>query len=85
MSDFFWDPLEGKIVYIIQRSRSFCASPSCRPQLRRGLQSLGLAQKDSLLLLMIRYYILNNPQNFGYKKNIHLMSVECFTHLSVKM
>jgi hypothetical protein len=33
--------------------RSFCASPGCRPQLRLGLQSLSLAQKDSLLLLMI--------------------------------
>jgi hypothetical protein len=30
--------------------RSFCASPSCRAQLRLALQSLGLAQKDSLLL-----------------------------------
>jgi hypothetical protein len=41
-----------KIVYIIQ-SRSFCASPSYRPRLRLGLQSLGLAQKDSFLLFMI--------------------------------
>jgi hypothetical protein len=43
------------VDYIIKsRSESFCASPSCRPRLRRGLQSLGLAsqlgeaQKDSL-------------------------------------
>jgi hypothetical protein len=35
---FFCDPLEFKIVYIIQ-SRSFCASPSCRPRLRLGLTS----------------------------------------------
>jgi hypothetical protein len=27
--------------------------PSCRPQLRFGLQSLGLPQKESRLLLMI--------------------------------
>jgi hypothetical protein len=53
MSDFFCDPLEDKIVYIIQSRMSFCASPSCRPQLRLGLQSLGLPQKDSLLLFMI--------------------------------
>jgi hypothetical protein len=53
MSDFFCDPLEDKIVYIIQSRRSFSASSSCRPQLRFNLQSLGLAQKDSLLLLMI--------------------------------
>jgi hypothetical protein len=33
--------------------RSFCASTTWRPQLRLGLQSLGLPQKDSLLLLMI--------------------------------
>jgi hypothetical protein len=39
--------------YIIIQSRSFCASPSCRPRLRLGVQSLGLAQKDSLLLLMV--------------------------------
>jgi hypothetical protein len=38
---------------IKSRSESFCASPSCRPQLRFGLQSLGLAQKDSLLLFMM--------------------------------
>jgi hypothetical protein len=38
---------------LISGGRSFCASPSFRPQLRFGLQSLGLAQKDSLLLLMI--------------------------------
>jgi hypothetical protein len=50
---FFCDPLEDKIVYIIQSRRSSCASPSCRPQLRFGLQSLGSAQKDSLLLFMI--------------------------------
>jgi hypothetical protein len=48
MPDFFCDPLEDKIVYnIIQRRRSFCASPSCRPRLRVGLQSLNLAQKGS--------------------------------------
>jgi hypothetical protein len=57
---FFCDPLEDKIVYtrIIQRRRSFCASPSCRPQLRFGLQSLGSAQKDSLLLSMILVYVI---------------------------
>jgi hypothetical protein len=38
---------------IKSRSESFCASPSCRLQLRFGLQSLGLAQKDSLLLFII--------------------------------
>jgi hypothetical protein len=32
---------------------SFCASPSCRPRLCLGLQSLGLAKKYSLLLLKI--------------------------------
>jgi hypothetical protein len=48
MSDFFFcNPLEDKIVHIIKsRSESFCASPHCRPRLRLGLQSLGLAQKD---------------------------------------
>jgi hypothetical protein len=51
MFDFFFcDPLEGKIAYIIQSRSSFCASPSCRPQLRFGVQSLGLAQKETLLL-----------------------------------
>jgi hypothetical protein len=60
MSDFFLDPLEDKIVYIIQRRRSFCASPSCQPQLRLGLQSLGLPQKDSILLLMITTTITTN-------------------------
>jgi hypothetical protein len=50
---FFCDPLEDKVVCIIQSRRSFCASPSCGPRLRLGLQSLSLAQKDSLLLLMI--------------------------------
>jgi hypothetical protein len=40
----------NKLLYV-QSRMSFCASPSCR--LRLGLQSLGLAQKDSLLLLMI--------------------------------
>jgi hypothetical protein len=40
-------------LYIIQSRSSFCASPSCRPQLRFGLQSLGLAQKETLLLVMI--------------------------------
>jgi hypothetical protein len=54
MSDFFCDPLKDKII----QSRSFCASPSCRPQLRLGLQSLRLAQKDSLLLLMIQSTII---------------------------
>jgi hypothetical protein len=38
---------------IKSRSESFWASPSCRPQLRFGFQSLGLAQKDLLLLVMI--------------------------------
>jgi hypothetical protein len=28
MSDFLCDPLESKIVYIIQSRRSFCASPN---------------------------------------------------------
>jgi hypothetical protein len=52
MFDFFFcDPLEDKILYIMQSRSSFCASPSCRPQLRFGLQSLGLAQKETLLLL----------------------------------
>jgi hypothetical protein len=40
---------ENKLV----SRKSYCGSPSCRPRLRLGLQSLGLAQKDSLLLLMI--------------------------------
>jgi hypothetical protein len=53
MFDFFCDALEDKIVYIIQSRSSFCASPSCRPQLRFGIQSLCLAQKETLLLLMI--------------------------------
>jgi hypothetical protein len=53
MFDFFCDPLEDKIVYIILSTRAFCASLGCRPQLRFGLQSLGLAQKETLLLLMI--------------------------------
>jgi hypothetical protein len=48
---FFCYPLEDKIVYIIQSRSSFSASPSCRPQLRFGLQSLGLAQKETVLLL----------------------------------
>jgi hypothetical protein len=38
----YCDPLEDKILYIIQSRGSSCASPSCRPQLRFGLQSLGL-------------------------------------------
>jgi hypothetical protein len=42
---FFYDLLEDKIVYIIQSRRAFCA-PSC--------QSLGVAQKNSLLLLIIK-------------------------------
>jgi hypothetical protein len=46
------------MVYIIQNRSSFCASPSCRPQLHFGLQSLSLAQKETLLLLMIYYNIL---------------------------
>jgi hypothetical protein len=46
------------MVYIIQNRSSFCASPSCRHQLRFGLQSLSLAQKETLLLLMIYYNIL---------------------------
>jgi hypothetical protein len=41
------------LILIIQSKRPFCASPSCLPRLALGLQSLGLAQKDSLLLLMI--------------------------------
>jgi hypothetical protein len=53
MSDFCRNALEDKIVHSIQSRRSFCASPSCRLRLRLGLQSLGLAQKDSLLLLVI--------------------------------
>jgi hypothetical protein len=40
----------NKILYV-QSRMSFCASPGCR--FRLGFQSLGLAQKDSLLLLMI--------------------------------
>jgi hypothetical protein len=36
-------------------------SNGCRPQLHFGLQSLGLAQKDSLLLLMIESTI--GPSN----------------------
>jgi hypothetical protein len=35
--------------FILNLTSSF----GCRPQLRLGLQSLGLAQKDSLLLLTI--------------------------------
>jgi hypothetical protein len=51
MSDFFFvipDPLEDKIVCMSFRveGRSFCASPSCRPGLRLGLQLRSLAQKD---------------------------------------
>jgi hypothetical protein len=57
MGDFFFDPLEDKIVYIVQWRRSSVASPSCRPQLRFGLQSVGLAQKNSLLLFMIQHTI----------------------------
>jgi hypothetical protein len=30
-------------LYVIESGRSLSASPSCRPQLRFGLQSLGLA------------------------------------------
>jgi hypothetical protein len=49
-------------IYVSARRKSVCASPSCRPQHRLGLQFLGLAQKDSLLLLMdiIYYYFANN-------------------------
>jgi hypothetical protein len=50
---FFCVPLEDKIVYIIQSRSSFCTSPSCRPQLRFGLQFLDLAQKEVLQLLII--------------------------------
>jgi hypothetical protein len=55
MSDFFYDPLEDKMVYYISfrvSRRSFCASPIFRPRLRLGFQFLGLAQEDSLLLLL---------------------------------
>jgi hypothetical protein len=38
---------------IESNARFFCDSPSWQPRLRLGLQSLGSAQKDSLLLLMI--------------------------------
>jgi hypothetical protein len=50
---FFVIRLKIRYRYIIQSRRSFCASPSCRPQLRFGLQSLDSAQKDSFLLFMI--------------------------------
>jgi hypothetical protein len=46
-------------MYIIQNRRSSCASPTWRPRLRLGLQSMGLAQKDSLLLNDIIYYLHN--------------------------
>jgi hypothetical protein len=39
-------------TYIIQSRRSFCASPSCRPQLRFGFQSLGSAQKHTSKILI---------------------------------
>jgi hypothetical protein len=51
MSDFFCDPLEDKIVYI--RVKSIFVLRPVAPRLRLGLQSMGLAHKDSLLLLMI--------------------------------
>jgi hypothetical protein len=38
---------------IESNARFICDLPSCEPRLRLGLQSLGSAQKDSLLLLMI--------------------------------
>jgi hypothetical protein len=50
--EFFWQVISGPPC-IVQSRTSFCASPSCRPQLRFGLQSLGLAKKESLLLLKI--------------------------------
>jgi hypothetical protein len=41
-------------------------SPSCLARLRFGLQFLGLAQKDSLLLVMIYYllFLLDSLQSF---------------------
>jgi hypothetical protein len=48
------------IIYIIQSRRSFCASPSCGPRLRLGLQSLGLAQKKLTSTLNdITYYFVS--------------------------
>jgi hypothetical protein len=54
MSDFFCDPLEDKIVYVFHSEwKVFLCFAQLRPRLRLGVQSLGLAQKDSLLLFMI--------------------------------
>jgi hypothetical protein len=48
-----------RCTYITQSRKSFCTSPSCRPQLCLCLESVGLAQKDSLLLFMISSAINN--------------------------
>jgi hypothetical protein len=45
----FCYPLEDKILYRVDSKSSLCALPSCRLQLRFGLQSLGLPQKETLL------------------------------------
>jgi hypothetical protein len=48
------------IKYLPLKFNLNCTLPSCRPQLRLGLRSLGLPQKDSLLLLI---YYYNGPSN----------------------
>jgi hypothetical protein len=53
-------------MYIIQNRRSSCASPTWRPRLRLGLQSLGSAQKDSLLLNDIIYYLYNRYYTYCF-------------------
>jgi hypothetical protein len=51
---FFCNPLEDKVPRIYHSEwKVFLYFAQLQPQLRLGLQSLGLAQKDSLLLLMI--------------------------------
>jgi hypothetical protein len=70
---FFVKILQNKEKLSIQSRRSFCASPSCQPRLRLGLQSLGLAQKDSLLLLMILKVLESN--HFSYEKKIFLVKL----------
>jgi hypothetical protein len=51
-------------------SKLFCTNgqwPRCRPRLRLGLQSLGSAQKDSLLLLMIQSTIISSFYDTKYE------------------